>query len=172
MPARGGTTAGARRDWRLLVREMGMFGVVGAVCFVIDVGVFQLLYAAAGTAAVAAKAVSALVSMTVAYFGHRLWSFSHRAHTGLRREYGIFFVVNGVTLAVGVVAVAVAHDVLGQDSALVLQAVNVGAIATGTVIRFLAYRRWVFVADDAPAAVAYREQQAVRRSAAPVRQEV
>ena len=44
--------------------------------------------------------------MTVAYFGHRYWSFSHRARTGLRREYVLFALVNGGTLLLepGVVA--------------------------------------------------------------------
>jgi putative flippase GtrA len=145
---RAGTT------WRLLLKELGAFGVVGAVCFAIDLGVFQLLYAQAGAPAVTAKLVSTLVAMTLAYLGHRYWSFSHRARTRLRREYLLFAVVNGVTLLQGLAIVwAVSHP-LGQESALVLQVANVSSIALGTVIRYLAYRRWVFPAHDAPAAAA------------------
>ena len=36
------------------------------------------------------KLLATLVSMTVAYVAHRYWSFSHRARTGLRREYLLF----------------------------------------------------------------------------------
>jgi hypothetical protein len=36
--------------------------------------------------------------------------------------------------------------------ALVLQVANIAGIATGTVIRYLSYRRWVFPAHEAPAA--------------------
>ena len=141
---RAGTT------WRLLLKELGAFGVVGAVCFAIDLGVFQLLYTRGGAAAVTAKLVSTLVAMTLAYVGHRYWSFSHRARTGLRREYLLFAVVNGVTLLQGLAIVWLVRHPLGQESALVLQVANVGSIAMGTVIRYLAYRRWVFPAHTAP----------------------
>jgi putative flippase GtrA len=158
-------TMRVRRSWRLLVKELGAFGVVGAVCFLVDLGLFQLLYVGAGIGPVVAKLISTVTSMTLAYVGHRNWSFSHRARTGVGREYSIFFAVNGVTMCLGLAAVAVAAHVLGQHDPLILQAVNVGSIAVGTLIRFLAYRRWVFVAEDSPVALAHRENQA--RHAAP-----
>jgi putative flippase GtrA len=164
MPALSDLSMRIRRSWRVLLKELSAFGIVGAVCFAIDLGIFQVLYASAGVGAVASKLISTVISMTVAYFAHRHWSFSHRARTGLRREYGIFFVVNGLTLALGLVAVAFVHYGLGQNDALMLQGANVGSIAVGTLIRFVAYRQWVFVAEGAPAAVAHRENQ-VRRCA-------
>ena len=132
---------------RLLVKELGAFGVVGGVCFVIDIGLFQLLYAHAGVGAVTSKLVSTVVSMTIAYVAHRYWSFSHRARTGVRREYALFAVINGVTLLIGLTVVALARYPLGQEGALVLQVANVGSIALGTVIRYFSYRRWVFPAS-------------------------
>jgi putative flippase GtrA len=132
--------------WRLLLKELSAFGVVGAVCFLIDVGLFQLLYVHADLGAVTAKTLSTLVSMTVAYFAHRYWSFSHRARTGVRREYVLFAVVNGVTLLLNVGVVAFVRYPLGQDSAVVLQLANVLSIGVGTVVRYLSYRRWVFPA--------------------------
>jgi putative flippase GtrA len=100
---------------------------------------------------VTSKALSTLVATTAAYVGHRHWSFSHRARTGVRREYTLFLAVNGVTLLFGLIVVAVVRYPLGQESALVLQLANIGSIAVGTVIRFLSYRRWVFPARTAPA---------------------
>ncbi|MGY2080205.1 GtrA family protein [Modestobacter sp. SYSU DS0657] len=137
---------------RRLVKELSAFGVVGLVCFVIDIGGFQLLYAHAGLGAVTAKLLSTVLSMSVAYVAHRYWSFAHRARTGVRREYLIFALVNGVTLLLSLGVVAFVRYPLGQDGPLELQVANVGAIAVGTVIRFLSYRRWVFVAPDHPAA--------------------
>ena len=61
--------------------------------------------------AVTAKLLSTLVSMTAAYFAHRFWSFSHRARTGMRREYGLFVVINGATLLVGLAVVAVVEEI-------------------------------------------------------------
>jgi putative flippase GtrA len=130
-----------------LLRELGAFGTVGAACFVLDVGLFQVLYAVAGLDAVAAKLVATLVSMTAAYLGHRFWSFAHRSSTsGYRGQYLRFAVVNGGTLLLGLAVVAVVRHPLGQTGTLVLQAANVGSIALGTVIRYLTYRVWVFPA--------------------------
>ena len=137
---------------RLLVKELGAFGIVGAVCFVIQVVCFQLLYAHAGVGAVTSNLVATVVSMTAAYFGHRYWSFSHRTRSSVRREYALFAVINGVTLLLGLAVVALVRYPLGQDSALVLQIANIGSIVLGTVIRYLGYRRWVFTAPEAPPA--------------------
>ena len=120
--------------------------VVGAVCFVLDLAVFQLLYAEFGVGAVSAKLGAAAVSTTGAFLGHRFWSFSHRSHTQLHRDYVRFAVVNVGTLFLSLGVVALVRYPLGQDSALVLQAANVASIALGTAIRFLAYRSWVFPA--------------------------
>ncbi|WP_091329658.1 GtrA family protein [Geodermatophilus ruber] len=150
MTSRGPGGSPPLRAWRVLVKELSAFGVVGGVSFVLDLALFQLLYTSAGVGAVTAKLVSTLVSMTVAFLGHRFWSFSHRARTGMRREYLLFAVVNGLTLGLGLAVVAVVRYPLGQESALVLQLANIGSIVLGTVIRYLAYRRWVFPAP-APA---------------------
>jgi putative flippase GtrA len=135
-----------RDTWRALARELSAFGVVGAVCFVLDVALFQLLYAAVGVGAVPAKVVATVASMTVAFVGHRYWSFAHRSRNAPGRQYVRFAVINGVTLGLGVGIVAFVHHGLGQDGALALQAANVTGIAIGTAIRYLSYRRWVFPA--------------------------
>jgi putative flippase GtrA len=141
-----------RINGRLLLKELSAFGVVGAVCFVIQVGSFQLLYAQLGVGAVTSNLVATLVSMTVAYFAHRYWSFSHRARSGLAREYTLFAAINGATLLLGLGVVALVRYPLDQDGALVLQLANVGSIVLGTAIRYLSYRRWVFRAHDVGAA--------------------
>jgi putative flippase GtrA len=153
--------------WRLLLKELSAFGIVGAGCFAIDIVLFQLLYAHVGLGAVTSKTLATLVSMTVAYFGHRYWSFSHRARTGLRREYLLFAVVNGGTLLLNVGAVAFVRYPLGQESALVLQVANIAGIALGTVIRYLSYRRWVFPAHDSAAAAAALSPDPAPASSAP-----
>jgi putative flippase GtrA len=155
-----------RRSWRVLLKELGAFGIVGGVCLVIDLGIFQLLYAHAGAGVVLAKLTSTTIATTVAYFAQRHWAFGHRARTGLRREYTLFFAVNGVTLLLGLGIVALVHDALGQREALVLQLANIGSIGLGTVIRYACYRKWVFVASSNPAAVAHRlnlESRAIPR---------
>jgi putative flippase GtrA len=129
-----------------LVRELGAFGVVGAVAFVVDVGLFQLFYAQLHTGAVTAKVLATLTSMTVAYVGHRTWSFAHRPRTAVREQYLRFAAINGAAMLLGVLVVAFVRYPLGQESALVLQVANLGSIALGTVLRYLGYRWWVFAA--------------------------
>jgi putative flippase GtrA len=154
-----GTIRRLARAYRHLVKELGAFGTVGAVCFLIDVGLFQLFYAHLGVEAVTSKFLATAVSMTAAYVGHRYWSFSHRSRPGLRQEYLRFAAINVVTLLMGLAIVAFVRHGLDQESALVLQAANVGAIVLGTLVRYLSYRRWVFpahrvAADDPLAALA------------------
>jgi putative flippase GtrA len=128
---------------------MSGFLVVGGSSFLVDAGLFQLLYVHVGVGAVIAKTTASLVSMTLAYLGHRYWSFSHRGRTTPVREYVVFLVVNALTLALTVVMVAIARYPLHQEDATVLQAVNLASIVLGTITRYLCYRQWVFPARTA-----------------------
>ena len=136
------------RSPRSVVRELGAFGVVGATAFLVDVALFQVLYAVVGADPVTAKLTSTLVATAVAYTGHRYWSFAHRVRTGVRRSFLLFAGVNTTTLLIGLGIVWFVRYPLGQESALVLQAANLTSIAIGTTVRFLAYRRWVFPAHS------------------------
>lgn len=142
--AAAGIRATLRDTWRVLLKELSAFGVVGAINFALDVALFQFMYVVIGADALVAKIVSTSITTTTAYFMHRHWSFAHRERTGIRREYPIFFLVNALTLALSLVMIGVVRYPLGQTSVLVLQLTNIASIAIGTVIRFLAYKRWVF----------------------------
>jgi putative flippase GtrA len=163
-------TSGLRRlsggTGQLLLKELSAFGIVGAGCFVLDIGAFQVLYAHLHVGAVTSKLLSSVLAMTVAYFAHRLWSFSHRAHTTVRREYLLFTVINSGTLLLGLTVVALVRYPLGLDGALQLQAANISSIVLGTALRFLGYRRWVFPAHpESPAPVAERSEDQARDAA-------
>src|SRR3954466_3036493 len=107
--------------WRLLLKELSAFGVVGAVAFVIDIGMFQLLYVHAGVGAVTAKLLAHLGVVTVAYLGHRYWSFSPRVRTGLPPQYLLFVVVNGLSPLLNVGLIALVRLAVRQESDLPLQ---------------------------------------------------
>ncbi len=143
-PGIPGIKATVRATWRVLLKELSAFGVVGAINFVLDVTIFQLMYAVVGADALVSKIVSTSITTTTAYFMHRHWSFSHRARTGVRREYPIFFAVNAFTLVVSLAILWIVQYRLGQTDTLILQLTNVTTIAVGTAIRFTAYKRWVF----------------------------
>jgi len=152
MEATAGATVQSWRPimgrWRTLAKEISAFGVVGAINVAVDLAVFQLAYLAWGFGPVGAKLVSTVVSTTSAYVMHRQWSFSHRARTGLRREYLAFALINGLTLLLSLGIVGLAHHGFGVDDALLLQAANLASIGLGSVVRFLAYKRWVFLSAE------------------------
>jgi putative flippase GtrA len=135
-----------RDSWRVLLKEVAAFGVVGAAALVIDLGLFTLLV---GFGAVKAKIVSATVSTTFAYFGNRYLSFSHRARTSIARETAFFFGINAITLVFSAACIALFVYPLhyGHQSAMVFF-VNLVTIGLGTLFRFWAYKRFVFLHPD------------------------
>ena len=129
-----------------LVRELMKFGVVGGVAFVVDVSVFNLLLHATDKP-LTSKTISVVVATTVAYAGNRTWTFRKRGRSGVRREYALFFLLNGVGLLISLTVLAISHYLLDFTSQLSDNiAANVVGLALGTAFRFWSYRRWVFPA--------------------------
>ena len=127
-----------------LLREMVKFGVVGGVAFVVDVGLFNLVLHATDKP-LTSKTVSTVVATSVAYLGNRYWTFRKRSRSAVRREYSLFFVLNGVGLAIALTCLFVSHYLFGFTSTLADNiAANVVGLALGTMFRFWSYRRWVF----------------------------
>lgn len=133
-----------------LAREATKFGIVGLVALVVDVGLFNLLRFAGGEGPLydkplTAKVVSVVAATVVAYAGNRFWTFRHRARTGYAREYLLFFVLNGVGLAISVGCLWISHYLLDLRGPLADNiSANVIGLGLGTLFRFWSYRRWVF----------------------------
>jgi putative flippase GtrA len=138
-----------RGSWRILLKELAAFGVVGAMAFALDIGLFTWLTHGAHLGALKSKAISTAVSTTFAYFGNRHLSFSHRARSSLGRETAFFFGINLVTLIFSELALALFIYPLdyGHQSTTVF-VVNLVTIGLGTVFRFWAYKRFVFLHPD------------------------
>ena len=72
-----------------LVRELGKFGVVGGVSYVIDLTFFNLFLGPLG--GIGAKIASTVIAATCAFIGNRFWTWRDRERSGLRREYLLYF---------------------------------------------------------------------------------
>ena len=144
----------ARGAVDVLVREMVKFGVVGAVAFVVDIGVFNMLRFgfAEGTPAgqpLRAKVISVTLATLTAWLGNRYWTFRHRRRAAAAHELLLFVVFNVAGMVIALACLGLSHYVLDLRSPLAdnISANGVGLIL-GTLFRFWAYRRFVFSKDE------------------------
>jgi putative flippase GtrA len=134
---------------RRYVGEVSRFLSVGAVAYVIDVGLFNLLRYGPGELLgekpLTAKIVAAGVATLASWLGNRYWTFADRRTDSPVRELIGFAVVNGVAMGAAVGCLAFSHYVLRLTSPLADNiSANVVGIALGTILRYLAYRTVVF----------------------------
>ena len=134
---------------RALVRRLVVFGAIGSVCFVIDVGLFNVLNASLLQGKpLTAKIVAALIATAVAWVSNRWLTFrSSRSRTRSEtvREAILFALVNIVGIAIATLCLFVSHYVLGFRSVLAdnISGNGVGLVL-GTVFRYVAYDLAVF----------------------------
>lgn len=130
--------------------ELIRFGSVGAVSYVVDLGVFNLLRFGPGELLghkpLTAKVVSVALATLVAWVGNRYWTFQGRRSDSKTRELMGFAVVNIGGLLIGVGCLAFSHYVLDLRTPLAdnISANGVGLVL-GTLFRYVAYRRFVFI---------------------------
>jgi len=168
-----------RARFGALVRELSKFGTVGGIAFAIDFAIFNVLLHQ-GFESLLAKTISTVLATTVAFAGNRYWTWRHREHTNMARQYTLFFLLNAVGLGIGLTCLAISHYGLGAfwpefqtPLADNISGQFVGT-AVGTLFRFWSYRRFVFgdtvVPDPTPAPlveVPARESAATPPSAPP-----
>ena len=142
-----GRVAGAARR---LGSEIAKFGTVGAIAFVIDVSLFNILRAGVlSDSPLTAKTISVIVATAFAYVANRNWTYRDRARTGYGRETALFFATNAAALLISWACLAFTHYLLGLDSQLADNiSGNVIAVGLGTLFRFWVYRTWVFPTED------------------------
>ena len=71
---------------RLLAFELGKFGVVGVLAFVVTDAGTNLLHFRAGLGPLNANVIATVAAMAVSYAGNRYWTFRNRQHGGVRRR--------------------------------------------------------------------------------------
>ena len=136
---------------RTLIGQFTRFGVVGALGFVIDFGVFNLLINTVlrseevHEGPLLAKVISTTLAIIFNWMGNRLWTF--RAHRGrqLLREGIEFGVVSLGGMLIGLGCLFLSHYAFHFTSVLADNiSSNVIGLGLGTLFRFTFYRLWVF----------------------------
>lgn len=130
--------------WHRLIRKLTAFGIIGVINTALDYVLLNVLYDTVGIPLLIAKCLSVTVATTSSYFMNRHWTFRHHARSGLRREYTLFFLFNGVGLVIALAVLALFQYGLGLTDLLSINIANTIGLVLGTVFRFWSYQKWVF----------------------------
>ncbi|MEU4801915.1 GtrA family protein [Actinosynnema sp. NPDC023587] len=147
------------RSLALKHRELLKFAVVGGTCFVIDTVIFLVLKTTVLVEKpVTAKVVATLVATIVSYVLNREWSFRTRGGRERHHEAALFFLINGLGIALNSMPLWVSRYLLhlqephvsrlGEEVADFVSAQIVGTLIA-MVFRWYGYKKWVFPEADA-----------------------
>jgi putative flippase GtrA len=131
---------------RHLVPELAKFGVVGATGSVVDLGGSALLYGTFHLGPITSKAIALTAACVVTYLGSRFWTFRNRENQAVHRELILFIVLNLIGLVIAEIVIGMTAYVFGAKDQLAYNAASVIGTGIGTIFRFWAYRKWVFLA--------------------------
>jgi putative flippase GtrA len=135
-----------------MLPEICKFLVVGGLGTVIDLGGAGVLHSAYHVEPLAAKAVSVTLATVFTYLGSRFWTFKERENQSVHREAVLFFVLNVVGLLIAEAVIGLVTYAMGLRGPLAYNAASFIGTGLGTIFRFYAYRKWVFLAPAGAAA--------------------
>ncbi|HMD92403.1 MAG TPA: GtrA family protein [Trebonia sp.] len=138
--------------FQVLVHEVAKFGVVGAIGFVVQLGVQNTLHSGFGVGALTAVVIAYGVATVVTFVGNRHWAFKHRKGKGLGHEGMLFVLLNvaGIFIQLGIVALVVKG--MHRTDTLSYNVATIIGIGIGTMFRLFTYRKFVFLAQPSGAA--------------------
>jgi putative flippase GtrA len=126
--------------------ELVKFGIVGGLGTIIDLGGAAVLHSVYHLGPLESKALSITAATIFTYLGSRFWTFRHRDNQAVHREALLFVALNLVGLVLAELVIAVTTYGLGLKGPLAYNAASFIGTGLGTVFRWYAYRKWVFLA--------------------------
>lgn len=128
------------------IASLASFGGVGAIAFVVDVSVYNLLRATVlEDSPIWSKTVSVAIATGVAWIGNRFLTFHNMRAGNVLREAVLFAVINVGGLLIAAVCLFVSHYVLGFTSQFADNIAGNGiGLLLGTAFRYVGYRFVVF----------------------------
>jgi len=129
-----------------LIHEIAKFGVVGAVAFLLTVGMSNGFHFGLNLGPLTSFGLATAIAAVLSYFANRHWTWRDKDQTGIRRELPLFLGLSIIGLAISEIPVGFSEYVLGFHSPLAynISSTLIGT-AFGTVWRFCSFRRWVFL---------------------------
>jgi putative flippase GtrA len=126
--------------------ELVKFGIVGGLGTIIDLGGAAVLHSVYHVGPLASKALSITAATIFTYLGSRFWTFRHRDNQPVHREALLFVALNVAGLVLAELVIAGTTYGLGLKGQLAYNAASFIGTGLGTVFRWYAYRKWVFLA--------------------------
>ena len=142
------TASGLYSRVRTMGPEIGKFLIVGGLGTVIDLGGAGLLHGQYHFEPLAAKAVSVTLATVFTYLGSRFWTFKERENQSVRREAVLFLVLNIFGLLMAEAVIGLVTYVMGLHGRLAYNAASFVGTGLGTIFRFYAYRKWIFLEPE------------------------
>jgi putative flippase GtrA len=154
--------------WRTTIASLASFGGVGAIAFVVDVGVYNLVRSTVlEDSPIWSKVVSVAVATVVAWLGNRFLTFRNVRRGNVIREAVLFAVMNVGGLLIAAACLFVSHYVLGFTSQVADNIAGNGVgLVLGTAFRYVGYRFVVFRPTE-PASIGEPSDSPAPRSSAP-----
>ena len=160
-----------RETYEKLVRELAKFGTIGAVAFVLDTAIYNVLvFGVPGLVEpllpghpLTGKVISTAVGTLFSWIGNRTWTFRHRGGKKVHHELALFIFFNIVGLLIALACLGFSRYVLGFESQLADNISGNGiGLVLGTLFRFWAYRTYVFKDELDAEALAARGRRGAR----------
>jgi putative flippase GtrA len=141
------TISGLYERFRHLIHEGAKFLIVGLIGTIVTFGVANAL---SGIGRYKAITIATILATVITYLGNGRWAFKNRQGQGTARDTVVFFVLNGIGLLIYYGCIGLT-DLAGVGShKLWYNAALIVGTGLGTLFRFWSYRKWVWVATDAP----------------------
>jgi putative flippase GtrA len=149
---------------RQLIYELAKFGIVGGLAVLVAAIGTNVLHFQAGVGPLISNVIATVAATAVSYVGNRYWTFRHRQRTDVSREGILFFVLNGIGLAVQLACLGFSTYVLGLHDRLSYNISLVIGIGLATLFRYWAYKKWVWRAQPPtpPATTQPRRERVLR----------
>ncbi len=131
--------------FQVLVHEVAKFGVVGAIGFVVQLGIQNIAHSGFGIGPLTAVVIGYAFATVVTFLGNRHWAFKHRRGKGLGQEGVLFILLNVIGIFIQVGVVAFVHYGLHKTDNLSYNVASIIGIGIGTLFRLYTYRKFVFL---------------------------
>lgn len=134
------------RRWPL-IGELAKFGIVGVLAVLVAAVGTNVLHFRAGVGPLTSNVIATAAATAISYVGNRYWTFRHRQRTNVSREGIVFFVLNGIGLAIQLACLWLCTYVLNLHDRLSYNIFLVTGIGLATAFRYGAYKKWVWRAQ-------------------------